>query len=145
MHTNIKYLPFEPRIYFTIDDWDAITEEGKLTKGGMLEHDTFIALIRKLYQEYVRKRLAAEIRQGAGGNETLMMGLKLLSDRFETSTSSAHFQKGDNNIHPRIESARFQEGNNNIHPRIDVELLSMPHSPSQIMLQVPTVYLCRGT
>jgi hypothetical protein len=64
MHSGLKFLPFYPRIYFTIEDWDAITSNGKVTDGNnLLALEPFIAVIDQLHQQYLRKRLTSELRR----------------------------------------------------------------------------------
>ena len=64
MHLGLKFLPFHPRIYFTIDDWDAITSNGKITDDdNLLSLEPFIVVIDQLHQQYLRKRLTAELRR----------------------------------------------------------------------------------
>ena len=57
MHVGLKYLPFEPRIYFTIDDWDSITDNGRWTDDdNLISAENFVDSLDKLHQQYLRKR-----------------------------------------------------------------------------------------
>jgi len=52
MHLGLKFLPFYPRIYFTVDDWDVITSNGKITdEENLLAVEPFIVVIDQVTQK----------------------------------------------------------------------------------------------
>ena len=64
LHTGIKCLPFSPRIYYTIDDWDSMTHNGQHSDDNdCLGVQGFIDKLHHLTRQYLRKRLTTELQR----------------------------------------------------------------------------------
>lgn len=56
MHLGLKSLPFNPRIYFTKDDWDSLHGHEVGTDSNSMSCDYFIDSLDRLHHQYLRKR-----------------------------------------------------------------------------------------
>ena len=56
MHMGLKSLPFVPRIYFTVDDWDSLHGHEGGTDSNSMSCDYFIESLDRLHHQYLRKR-----------------------------------------------------------------------------------------
>lgn len=86
LHAGIKHLPFTPRIYFTIDDWDSMTGNGEHTDDDdALSAQPFVDILQHLTRQYLRKRLTTELQRhrNAGDTEIHLLSLKLLADQVD--------------------------------------------------------------
>ena len=56
MHMGLKSLPFDPRIYFTVDDWDSLHGHEGGANSNSMSCDYFIETLDRMHHQYLRKR-----------------------------------------------------------------------------------------